>query len=230
MAGSTKLNFSATRVTWIQCCEQFLNGTPTLSTLRTLKVLSKRFAFHRSATFLKVHISTFDIQRFLVLHIQAHSTIQNQLSRSRARQMTRGTITEIQATEISALRRLDADLKRRIEQWASDCVHGLQSSDWCERVYAACQLFDKAIHMVFARRLSVIECKAYISTLSAPRRGRDTPAATLIHFVHDLIVLLDRKNVCACVWDYLLCICASVFQSGIELPFFTQTETLMSTN
>ena len=109
--------------------------------------------------------------------------------------MTRGTITEIQPTEISALRRLDGDLKRRIEKWASDCVHGLQSSDWGERVYAACQLCDKAIHMVFARRLGVIETKTYISTLSVSRGGRDSPTATLIHFVHDLIVLLDRKNV-----------------------------------
>ena len=110
--------------------------------------------------------------------------------------MTRGAITEIQAKEINALRRLDPDLRRRIQQWTSECVRGLESSDWGERVYAACKMCDKAIHMIFTRRLSTVENKAYVSAMSVSKGGRKTAAATLIHFAHDLITLLDRENVC----------------------------------
>ena len=48
--------------------------------------------------------------------------------------MTKGAVTDISVNEIDALRRLDSDLKRRIQQWAIDCTRGLQARDWADRV------------------------------------------------------------------------------------------------
>ena len=110
--------------------------------------------------------------------------------------MTSGVITDIQANEINGLRRLDSDLRRQIQQWSSDCARGLMSRDWGERVYSACKLCDKALHLIFARCLSSAESKAYVTCLSVSRGRNKTAATTLIHFAHDLITLLDREDVC----------------------------------
>ena len=110
--------------------------------------------------------------------------------------MTRRAVTDIEVQDLNALRRLDPDVRRRIQQWTSECARGLQSRDWNERVRAACKMCDKALYLIFAwRKLSNVESKAYISAMSVPKGGRKTAAAALIHFAYDLIGLLDRQNV-----------------------------------
>ena len=108
-------------------------------------------------------------------------------------ELTHGKVSPIRGNEAKSLKNLSRDVRDRIKRWAATCARGLQrNTGWGNRVRTACKMFDKTKFVIFLKRLTQEEFRAYVNSLTVSYRNQSA-AAALVVFVYDLIRLLDDE-------------------------------------